>query len=298
MSMLRTTKLTHQYGRRRGIRDVDIEVGPGEIFGFLGPNGAGKSTTIRLLMGFLQPHQGRAEIAGLDCWRQSARVKQQVGYLPGDLRLYPWLTLQSGAKLVSRVRGTDIRPRAAELAKRFELEPNLASGKMSRGTRQKLGLVLAMAHRPKLLILDEPTSGLDPLMQAELAMLLREAAAEGCTVFFSSHTLSEVDSLCDRVAIIRQGSLVADDSLATLRAQAPRIVELTYDRGTDVQSVELPPLLKRLETRGHTLVCELNGPAPPLVEWASHQGLSDIGIGPPDLERLFHSLYHAEEESP
>jgi ABC-2 type transport system ATP-binding protein len=295
MSILQTSELTRRYGSRKGVENVNLEVGQGEIFGFLGPNGAGKSTTIRLLMGFLKPHAGQARIAGFDCWRENVRVKRAVGYLPGDLRLYSWMTLKSGVAIVSRARGVDIAVRARELAERFELEPKLPVSKMSRGTRQKLGLVLAMAHRPQLLILDEPTSGLDPLMQAVLAELLREAVADRQTVFFSSHTLSEVDALCDRVAIVRQGSIVIDEPLSALRQQAPRVVELAYADPAAATAAMLPDFLQPLEQVGSTRRCEMHGTAPRLLAWASQQPLVDLRIGPPDLEVLFHTLYHGSE---
>ncbi len=295
MSVIRTEKLTRRYGVRRGVDGIDLEVGPGETFGFLGPNGAGKTTTIRLLMGLLKPNSGRAEIVGLNCWRESARLKHAVGYLPGDLRLYPWLSLRSAVTIVSRIRQQHIQPRAAELADSFELEPNLPVRKMSRGTRQKLGLVLAMAHRPKLLILDEPTSGLDPLMQSVLADLVREAATAGQTIFFSSHTLSEVEALCDRVAIVRHGQLVVDEPLHALREQAPRTVELVYDSVEAASAVRLPEFLAMRQQSKSELQCELRGPTPPLLAWASQQPLVDIRISHPDLDAVFHSLYHNAE---
>jgi ABC-2 type transport system ATP-binding protein len=297
MTILRTSRLTRTYGARKGVDAIDLEVGPGEIFGFLGPNGAGKTTTIRLLMGLLKPDSGRAEIVGRDCWRESPRVKREVGYLPGDLRLYPWLTWNSAVAIVSQVRGIDLRPEAGELADRFELERNLRVRKMSRGTRQKLGLVLAMAHRPRLLILDEPTSGLDPLMQTVLAELLRAAAAAGQAVFFSSHTLSEVESLCDRVAIIRRGALVVDESLEVLRNRAPRTVELVYETEDAAQAAQLPDFLAARQPRGRGWICQLRGPAPPLVEWASRQPLVDLRISRPDLDAVFHAHYHGSESN-
>lgn len=297
MAILRTINLTRRYGSRIGVDQVNLQVDAGQIFGFLGPNGAGKTTTIRLLMGFLKPDAGKAEIAGLDCWSRSAQVKRDVGYLPGDLRLYSWLTLRNALPIVSRVRGEDISARAGELAERFELEPTLPVRKMSRGTRQKLGLVLAMAHRPKLLVLDEPTSGLDPLMQSRLADLVREAATAGAAVFFSSHTLSEVDSLCDRVAIVRRGKVIVDETLDVLRHQAPRVVELQYADESQATSVALPDFLQLNERRGAVLHCELDGATPPLVAWASKQPLVDIRISRPDLEAVFHRLYHDPVEA-
>ena len=179
MSIIRIEQLSQRYGRRVGVDAIDLEVGTGEIFGFLGPNGSGKTTTIRLLLGFLRPDTGRASIFDLDCWRQSALVKRDVGYLPGDLRLYPWLTGKTALHIFGKIRGVDLNDNGSELAERFRLEMDVRVEKMSRGMRQKLGIILAMAHKPRLLVLDEPTSGLDPLMQQELARSIREFAAAG-----------------------------------------------------------------------------------------------------------------------
>ncbi len=296
MSIIITEDLSRRYGRRVGIAAVDLEIAAGEIFGFLGPNGAGKTTAIRLLLGFLRPTSGRAAIQGLDCWRQSARIKREVGYLPGDLRLYPWLTGHAALKIVGRIRGADLRRRGSELADRFQLEMNLRVRKMSRGMRQKLGLILALVHQPRLLVLDEPTSGLDPLMQDELAHCLRELASAGHTVFFSSHTLSEVANLCDRVAIVRQGHIIADETLSSLRGRARRTVQLVFDDANTAERVQLPDFLKLDRRDGRQCHCELEGPTPPLIHWTAQQAVADINISPPDLESLFRKFYHSPEE--
>ena len=293
MSFITTEKLSRRYGRRVGIDDVNLTIGEGEIFGFLGPNGAGKTTTIRLLLGFLRPSAGRANIGGLDCWRDSPQIKRGVGYLPGDLRLYPWITGRTAMKIVGRVRGADLRADGEDLADRFELEMDLPVRKMSRGMRQKLGLIMALVHRPRLLVLDEPTSGLDPLMQAELAGCLRELASAGHTVFFSSHTLSEVESLCDRVAIVRRGRIIADETLASLRGRARRVVELVFADAAAVAGVQLPDFLKLKQQDGRRLCCELAGPTPPLIDWVAQQSLDDISISRPDLESLFREFYES-----
>ncbi len=297
MSVLRTEQLTRRYGRRIGVQRIDLEIEAGEVFGFLGPNGAGKTTTIRLLMGFLQPDAGRASILGLDCWRQSALAKRDVGYLPGDLRLYPWLTARKALDLFGKVRGVDLADAGRDMAERFRLELDLRVQKMSRGMRQKLGLVLAMAHRPQLLVLDEPTSGLDPLMQEELARSVRELAAVGHTVFFSSHTLSEVENLCDRVAIVREGRIIADERLETLRGRAWRSVQLVFADQQSADAIAWPSFLRVVERNGLRCRCELEGPAPPLVQWAAGQLLADITISPPDLESVFHKYYQSPTES-
>jgi ABC-2 type transport system ATP-binding protein len=291
MSIIRTEQLSKCYGRRIGIEAADLNVGEGEIFGFLGANGAGKTTVIRLLLGFLRPTHGGATIFGLDCWRNSARIKRDVGYLPGDLRLYAWLTGRRGLKIVGRVRDADLSASGADLSGRFQLELDLPVRKMSRGTRQKLGLIMALAHKPRLLVLDEPTSGLDPVMQVVLANYLRELASAGHTVFFSSHTLREVETLCDRVAVVRQGRVIADESLQTLRGRARRMVELVFANEAAAVHVQLPEFLQVQRRDGLKLHCELDGPAQPLVRWAAQQPLADITISPPDLETLFRKFY-------
>ncbi len=296
MNVIATRNLSKRYGRRAGIADVNLEIPEGTVFGFLGPNGAGKTTTIRVLLGFLRPSAGQASVFGLDSWRDSARIKREVGYLPGDLRLYPWLTATSALRVFGRIRGLDLTGPGADLAQRFRLEPRLAVSKMSRGTRQKLGLVLALAHRPRLLVLDEPTSGLDPLVQQELAACLRELAADGHTVFFSSHTLSEVEKLCDRVAIVREGRIVSDEALDSFRERAPRAVTLLFEDAETAGRVEPPDFLALGERADDGWRCELKGSAPDLVRWAADQPIRDLTIGPPDLESLFHRFYQSAEK--
>lgn len=297
MEVLATRCLTRLYGRRTGIDAIDLSICQGEIFGFLGPNGAGKTTTIRVLLGLLRPDAGGATIFGRDCWRESPEIKQSIGYLPGDVRLYPWFTCRKALRIAGAVRGMDLLGRGSELASRFELDVDLPVRRMSRGTRQKIGLVLALAHSPRLLILDEPTSGLDPLMQDELAAMLREHAAEGCTVFFSSHTLSEVESLCSRVAIVKQGRIVADETLEALRRQARRTVQLEFPDEPSAASASPPDFLTNYRRDGRRVVCELEGLAGSLVSWAAAQGVSDLSVSPPDLESLFRKYYESSEES-
>lgn len=294
--MISIENLTRRYGSRRGVESINLAVNEGAIFGFLGPNGAGKTTAIRVLMGFLRPHAGRAQVLQQDCWSHSPRIKRDVGYLPGDLRLYPWMTLRSAQRIAGSVRGQDLAADGLALAECFSLDPDLLVRRMSRGTRQKLGIILALAHKPKLLILDEPTSGLDPLMQDELARILRERAAAGATVFFSSHTLGEVEHLCDRVAIVRAGRIVADESIQSLRSRAQRTVSLLFKNADQAAAAPVPAMLKVLERSGRLWRAELRGPARPLLEWCLGQPLDDVTIGPPDLESIFRSFYLRGDE--
>lgn len=297
MSILSTNHLSRSYGQRRGIQDICLQVGQGEIFGFLGPNGAGKSTTIRVLLGFLKASSGSSEILGQDCWKDSASIKQDVGYVPGDVRLYPWLTARRGFQLVSEIRSQDLRAAGMQLAERFQLEPDLSVRKMSRGNRQKVALVLALVHRPQLIILDEPTSGLDPLMQDTLAACLRELAAQGHTIFFSSHTLSEVEALCDRAAIIRDGRIVSDQTLAAMKSQAPRSVTLTFADEQSAAGTVLPEFVKLQRRSGSTVNLLLKQNSVDFIRWAAEQPLVDVSIGLPNLESLFRGFYTEDLDS-
>lgn len=291
MTVLSTHQLTRTYGRRRGIQDVNLQLAAGEIFGFLGPNGAGKSTTIRLLLGFLQPDSGHAKVLDHDCWSQSAKVKQQVGYVAGDVRLYPWLTARRAFSIVEQVRGCRLMDDGLQLAEEFRLEPDLPVRRMSRGNRQKVALVLALVHRPPLIILDEPTSGLDPLMQDVLISRLRQLAAQGHAVFFSSHTLSEVETLCDRVAIVKDGRIVEDTTIRSLQDQAPREVQLHFRSSDDAANVTVPSKLTHISRTENVISGTLNGHAINLMDWASKQDLLDISIERPNLESVFRTYY-------
>ena len=311
MSVIVAKDLCRTYGSRRGISDVNLTINAGEIFGFLGPNGAGKSTTIRVLMGLLRATSGTARIFGQDCWSQGSTIRSDVGYVAGDVRLYSWLTTRRGLRMISKIHGRDLLPDGLRLAERFRLEPDLIVRKMSRGNRQKVALVLALAHSPRLVILDEPTSGLDPLMQDTLMMCLRELASEGRTVMFSSHTLSEVETLCDRIAIVRDGQIVEDSRLIDLKALAPRQIVVTLQeqqRASDIQwpsgvEVKYEPsnspeqyaatvaLLVPPSLRQRTCVLELLGTSTPFMLWAAGQNFADVVIGSPALEVLFRRYY-------
>jgi len=289
MATVKFQSLVKRYGPRRGVDALSLEVPEGSLYGFLGPNGAGKTTAIRVLMGLLRPTSGSASIFGLDCWRDGARIKAEVGYVPGDLRLYPWLTGLSALRMFGRVRGRDLTGEGRRLAEEMDLDLGVAVRRMSRGTRQKLGLVLAMAHRPRLLILDEPTGGLDPLIQDRFRARLKSLAAAGCTVFFSSHTLSEVDDLCDRVAILREGRLVAEGTLTELRAKAGHEVLIRWRAGAG--AIEGPAFLKLDVRTAEVWEGSVEGPVSRLVDWLASKPVADLEIGRPDLETLFRRYY-------
>ncbi len=291
-----TNALTRTYGSRRGVSDINLSIPAGSLYGFLGPNGAGKTTTIRVLLGFLRATSGTARILDMDCWRDSHRIKAEVGAIPGDLRLWPWLTGNSALKLFGRIRGRDIVARGRELAEVLELDLSVKVRQMSRGMRQKLGLILSMAHDPKVLILDEPTTALDPLMQERLRKLLRARAEAGATVFFSSHTLAEVEELCERVAIVKKGLIVADSTLAELRAQAVHEVSIAWKPGCVPAQV---PACLRLTAQSAeqwqgVLASESERDLRELLAFVASQQVADISISRPDLERIFMRYYDGE----
>ncbi len=240
---IETEGLTKFYGAARGIEDVTVAVERGEVFGFLGPNGAGKTTTIRTLLDLLHPSRGSATILGLDSRRDSVAIRARLGNLPGDFGYGKHASGREALGLLAKLRGVADPGRAEELARRFRADLERPLGQLSRGNRQKVGLILAVFHRPELLILDEPTSGLDPLMQEEFLALVREERERGCAVFLSSHELDEVERVCDRVGIIRGGRLIAVERVADLlgRTQRRDRVEVEFAEPVELEDVRAIP---------------------------------------------------------
>jgi ABC-2 type transport system ATP-binding protein len=221
--------LTRDFGSVRAVDDLSLEVKAGEVFGFLGPNGAGKTTTIRVLLDLIRPTAGRASVLGFDCQRQSLEVRRRTGYLPGDLNLYKGLTGGEVLEFFASLRPGEVEAvHLKELVDRLKLDPSKKVEAYSKGNRQKLGLIQALMHEPEVVMLDEPTSGLDPLVQHEVWLILEDVAASGRTVFFSSHVLSEVERICHRVGIIRDGGLVTVEEIGALKSRALHIIEVTF----------------------------------------------------------------------
>ena len=229
MTMIQVDGLTRDYGSGRGVFDLSFQVGQGEAFGFLGPNGAGKTTTIRHLMGFLKAKAGRCAIGGMDCWQDRHRIQVRLGYIPGEISFFNDMTGADYLRFMARYRGLNDIRRQEELLARFELDPRGSIKKMSKGMKQKLGIVAAFTHDPDILILDEPTSGLDPLMQSRFIDLITEEKRRGKTILLSSHLFEEVERTCDRVGIIRQGKLVAVDTMDALRQRHMRPYTVTLE---------------------------------------------------------------------
>jgi ABC-type multidrug transport system ATPase subunit len=295
-ALIEVSGLTKRYGRKRGIIDVSFQVAEGEVFGFLGPNGAGKTTTMRLLMGLLFPDRGCARIAGLDCWRQSVGVKRVLGYLPGELALDPNLTGGQILAFFANLRGGVDHTYLEGLVARLDLDPTRRFRQYSHGNKQKVGLIQAFMHRPRLLILDEPTSGLDPLNQHEFDRMVAEVRAEGRTVFLSSHILSEVESMCDRVGIIREGRLVRIGGVAELKDIKRHELDLTFTGAPPTDAFRALPGVESLETLpdGRTLRVIVQGELDALIKMAARYSLINFVSREPSLEDVFLRFYQDE----
>ncbi len=292
--VLRTEALTKFYGRDRGIVDVDVEIRPGEVFGFLGPNGAGKTTTIRLLLDLIRPTSGRAILFGLDGHRDSLAIRRRVGYLPGELRLYDSLSGRELLDYFGHLRGRPARGFDTELAERLDCDLTREIKTLSHGNRQKLGLIQALMSRPEFLILDEPTLGLDPLIQHEFFRLLDEARAAGQTVFLSSHNLPEIERACDRVGIIREGRLLAVERVSDLKARALRRLEIRFGGDVGETVFEALPGIRQVTVEDGLLRCEVVGSLDALMKAASRFEIVNVTSREPSLEEVFLAFYGPE----
>ena len=292
MAVIETERLTKRYGGSRGIEDVSFAVEAAEVFGFLGPNGAGKTTTIRTLLDLLHPSGGSARIFGLDSQRQSVAIRARLGNLPGDFGYGRQASGREALRLLARLRGIDGLGRAEALAERFRADLDRPLGELSRGNRQKVGLILATFHSPELLILDEPTSGLDPLMQEEFLALVAEERERGCTVFISSHELDEVERVCDRVGIVREGRLVAVERIHDLLGKARRSasVELADPAALAAELRALPGGRAGLAADGKHAAADAGDLDPVLKAIAAHR-VSDMELARPTLEEVFLTFY-------
>jgi ABC-2 type transport system ATP-binding protein len=287
-----TSELTKRYGETLALSDLSLEVSPGEIFGFLGPNGAGKTTTIRLLMGLLQPTAGRASLLGMDPWRDAAELHRRLGYLSSDFVVWPHLTGEENLELLGNLHGGADAGLRVELIDRFELDPSKRGRAYSRGNVQKLGLIAAFQSRGELMILDEPTTGLDPLMAHAFRKLAIRVRDEGRTVFLSSHVLSEVEAICDRVGILRSGRLVEVGTLEDLRHLSARVVEIRF--GGDVPSLGGVDGVTVQAVEDHLVRCEVRGAMTPLIEALRGADVTTMDAREASLEELFLRYYGEE----
>jgi ABC-2 type transport system ATP-binding protein len=285
--LLRTEQLTKTYGATVALDHLDLAVSPGEIVGLLGPNGSGKSTALRLMLGFLRPTAGHASIAGHDCWHDGAAARRHVAYLPGELRLYENMTGRQLVRFLCELRGQDRSDRIDRLAKVFDIDVERPIAHLSSGMKRKVALLQVLSPETPLLILDEPTNTLDPNMRDALLAQLREAKARGQAVLFSSHVLAEVERVCDRVAILRQGRLVYSQELASLRAERRVRVRLAHPSGP------LPDMFGLWQAAPADGMLDLHyaGPLPELLAWLASQPVVDLQIEPAGLADVYHR-YH------
>jgi ABC-2 type transport system ATP-binding protein len=288
-------ELTKDYGTLRALDHVSLKVAPGEIFGFLGPNGAGKTTAIRVLFDLIRPTSGSARVLGFDCQKQSLAARRRMAYLPGELTLYGGLT---GRETLDYFLG--LRPQrpdlsyVSQLLERMDLDPSRRVSAYSKGNRQKLGLILAMMNRPDVLLLDEPTSGLDPLIQDEVANLLFEAAAEGRTVFFSSHVLSEVERMCHRAAFLRDGRLVAIEDVSALKGRSLHIIEAVFEDAPPRSAFQIDGV-REARRDGTSVRLEVQNNLDVAMKAISQYRLADLHTEQPSLEHVFRAYYEEDK---
>jgi beta-exotoxin I transport system ATP-binding protein len=288
--------LTKDYGGVRALDAVSLSVEPGEIIGFLGPNGAGKTTAIRILFDLIRPTSGSAQVMGIDCQAESLAARAHMGYLPGEMHLYEGLTGHQTIDYFATLRQR--HPDAAfvdSLLTRLEFDPSRRIGAYSKGNRQKLGLILATMHRPDILVLDEPTSGLDPLVQDEVARLLFEFAAEGRTVFFSSHVMSEVERMCHRAAFLRQGRLIAVENVAAIKGRSLHIIEVTFTAPVPEDAFRLPGT-REIGRDGNTLHIEVQDGLDAVLKAIARYEVIDLRTEQPSLDQVFRAYYHQDTE--
>jgi ABC-2 type transport system ATP-binding protein len=292
---IRTKGLSKRYGTVDALRDLDLEVAEGEVVGYLGPNGAGKTTTIRLLLGLIRPTSGRAEIFGLDCQRRVVEAHRRLAYVAGEASLWPSLTGAETLHLLGRVQGRVDALYKDELIGRFDFDPSKKVRAYSKGNRQKLILIAALMTRPDLLVLDEPTNGLDPLMEQVFRHCIQEARQCGQTVFLSSHILSEVEALCDRVGILRAGKMVEIGTLAEMRHLSALTVEATFD-GV-VPDLSRIPGVSSVEVTGRVVRCQVRGTVDPLLKVLAAAGVHELLSREPSLEEIFLAHYGASSDA-
>lgn len=293
--VIETRQLTKHYGANPGLLDLDMTVERGEVFGYLGPNGAGKTTTIRLLLDLIRPTRGSAKIFGLDSRQKSAEVRAKLGYLPGELVLYDKLSGEELLRYFASLRGGVEWDYVKSLAERFECDLSKHIRSLSKGNKQKVGLIQAFMHRPELLLLDEPTSGLDPIMQQHFYSLIKECKAEGRTVLLSSHIMPEVEHICDRVGIIRSGKLIAVEEVDKLKESALRRLEIHFASPVAASAFARLPGVKEASFEGHVLYLAVVGSIDAVIKEAAKYEVVNVVSRESNLEEIFLTYYGGGE---
>lgn len=292
MNLLEINHLCKFYGRSRGIDDLNLSVAAGDIFGFIGPNGAGKSTTIRILLNLIFPTSGSARVFGLDAVRDSKKIRTRIGYVPSDASIYDRMKVMDFLKYVtSFYRVDNIQERIDRLLEVFDLDPGRKIAELSMGNKKKVSIIQAMIHRPELLIFDEPTSGLDPLIQSRFFDLLHEENRQGTTIFFSSHTLSEVQSFCKTVAIIKEGKIVAVEEIATLRKKQLKKIQIHFPESRNIRDLGIEGIGQAESDRGRKLIFMFSGNINDLIGKLASQQIENLSIEEPSLEEIFLHYY-------
>jgi ABC-2 type transport system ATP-binding protein len=295
-AVIQVRSLTKRYGRARGVEALTFEVGPGEAFGFLGPNGAGKTTTIRTLLDFIRPTSGSVRLFGMDPRREGVRVHRRVGYLPGELALYERMTGEDFLRSFAELRGgrSGIRFRITDLADRLGVDLSRRIHELSHGNKQKIGLVQAFMHDPDLLILDEPTQGLDPLVQQTFYVMVEEERARGAAIFLSSHVMPEVERVCDRIGIIREGRLATVADMGELKAKALRRIEFHFDVSVPASMFERLPSVREVSAHGDSVLLSVEGPVDAVIKEAARHHVVSLETREPSLEEAFLAFYDPE----
>lgn len=293
MNVIETQQLTKYYGKARGIIDVNLEINEGEVFGFIGPNGAGKSTAIRTLLGFIYPTSGTAKIFGRDCIKETAEIKREIGYLPGEVNYYDDMKVKELLSYSGKFYKKDCRHRINELVEIFEVNVDKNIDALSLGNKKKVGIIQALLHSPKLLILDEPTSGLDPLMQNRFFDVLHEENKKGTTIFFSSHVLGEVQRLCHKVAIIKEGRILKIEDIEKLRRRTFKKVRVEFAENVQEAVLEIPGM-KDLVVSENLYNFLFKGNVDSLVKVLSAYQINNLWLEEPSLEDIFLHYYEKE----
>jgi ABC-2 type transport system ATP-binding protein len=291
--LLRTEHLTKDYGRHRALDDLNLTVAPGEVFGLLGPNGSGKTTALRLILGFMRPTSGTAWIGGHDCWRDSVAARRLVAYLPGELRLYENMTGRQLVHFLSKLRGHPVHAKLDDLARCFDIDLDRPLASLSSGMKRKVALLQVLAPQAALLIMDEPTNALDPNMRDELLDQVRRARARGQAVLFSSHVLSEVEQVCDRVGILQAGRLVHLQAMTELRQG--RLLHARFESPLDPHTVSLPEGLHMHACHDSQATLEYNGDLAALLAWLAQQPLIDLRLEPLGLKAIYNRFHGGKE---
>lgn len=293
MNAIEINNLTKDYGDKKGIFNITFSVKEGEVLGFLGPNGAGKTTTIRHLMGFSKAEKGSCSINGLDCFENSSEIQKYLGYLPGEIAFLEDMRGIEFIKFVSEMKGIKDLSKAHELIERFEFNPNGKIKKMSKGMKQKIGIVCAFMQEPDILILDEPTSGLDPLMQNEFIKLILEEKEKGRTILMSSHSFEEIEKTCDRAAIIKQGEIVAVENISTLKESKQKLYNITFEN-PDMVNNFIKEGFKVKEVEGNYVTIIIKGNIMPFIEALGRYKVLSLESSSQSLEDLFMHFYGGE----